>query len=90
MPKKTNSSGDRYIEAAINSILKMKQEGESNRDLFVRIYNRPPNSQSELNTFTNRLRVDRANPSAAFIGEVVAAHEELKSMAMGEFFGLED
>jgi len=78
-----------HIEAGLKILISLKGQG-SNRDLFKQLYDREPTSQSELNAFTNRIRVGRGNPGLDFLGLFVEKYPELRDMTLGEFLGIND
>lgn len=84
MPKKKEENRE-HIENGLAVLQKLKGKG-SNRDLFVAVYGREPASQSELNTFSNRLQPGRGNPGLDFLGKFVETHSELQAMTLAEFF----
>ncbi len=88
MPKKTDTDRT-HIEAGLNKLLGLKQPGESDRDVFRKVFKREPKSQSELNTFSNRLKLYRGNPGLDFIGKFAEAYPEIRDMTVGDFLGVQ-
>ncbi|KTG21994.1 hypothetical protein AUR67_00510 [Pseudoalteromonas sp. XI10] len=89
MPKKIENDRT-YIEAGLNALIRMKQPGESHRDVFTKVMGREPESQSELNTFSNRLKIYRGNPGLDFIGKFASAYPELRNMTVGQLLGIDE
>lgn len=87
MQKKTDTDR-KHIEAGLNKLLGLKQPGESDRDVFRKVFKREPKGQSELNTFSNRLKIYRGNPGLDFIGKFAAAYPEIRDMTLGDFLGV--
>lgn len=87
MPKKTDTDRT-HIEAGLSKLVGLKQPKESDRDVFRKVFNREPKTQSELNTFSNRLKVYRANPGLDFIGKFAEAYPEIRDMTVGDFLGI--
>ena len=87
MPKKKNTDRS-HIEAGIGKLVGLKKTKESDRDVFRKVFGREPDSQSELNTFSNRLKVYRGNPGLDFIGKFAEAYPEIRDMTIGDFLGI--
>jgi len=87
MPKKKEIDRS-HIEAGLNKLVSLKKPGESDRDVFRKVMKREPESQSELNSFSNRLKVYRGNPSIDFIGKFAEAYPEIRDMTIGEFLNI--
>jgi hypothetical protein len=87
MPKKTDTDRT-HIEAGLNKLLGLKKPGESDRDVFRKVFKREPKGQSELNTFSNRLKLYRGNPGLDFIGKFAEAYPEIRDMPVGDFLGI--
>ncbi len=87
MPKKTDTDRT-HIEAGLNKLLGLKQSGESDRDVFKKVMKREPKSQSELNSFSNRLKIYRGNPGLDFLGKFAEAYPEIRNMTVGDFLGI--
>ncbi|KZN50020.1 hypothetical protein [Pseudoalteromonas luteoviolacea] len=88
MPKKKETDR-RHIEAGLSVLTSLKGDA-GNRVLFRQVYGREPDSQSELNTFSNRLQPGRGNPGLDFLGKFVEAYPELAKMSLGEFFRVKE
>lgn len=87
MPKKKDVDRT-HIEAGLNTLVSLKQAGESDCDVFRKVMKREPESQSELNTFSNRLKIYRGNPGLDFVGKFAEAYSEIRDMTLGEFLNI--
>lgn len=60
------------------------------KELYKLLNNGAEPSREQLQTFRNRLNVNRAIPSTEFVGECVNAIPSLHDVTLREFFDLKD
>ncbi|WP_063382189.1 hypothetical protein [Pseudoalteromonas luteoviolacea] len=83
MPRKKEDLGKHFIEHACHKIKDIAKA----KELYKKVYG-VEGSESEVQTFINRLNANRSNPGLDYIGWLVERLPELQEQTLGEFFGI--